>query len=484
MKWILCVCLTGWFCIDSAFAQSPVTLTITDKPGPEIPKDFAGLSFGAIAEIADHGGVSGHLFNGTNTQLIMLFKNSGLHHLRLGGTTVEGTNAAVPDHAAIDDVFAFAKAADLKVMYSLRLLNGDAATAAENGKYIWEHYRDRLDYFAIGNEPDVKRFASPPYGEGSDTNITNYTSYLMRWESFAKAVTNVAPGAKFAGPDPANQAWAKRFAKDEKDSGLLGMITQHFYVGGNPYIHNVTNVDGTRQWYPTATAISYMMSPEWVEKYPGIFRNTAEPVMAEGFPFRMTEANDYLKGATNASDAFASALWALEFLHWWAAHGAAGVNFHNTEWLKTDTVYLDETGNYQIHPKAYGIKAFEVGSHGHAENVKMENNEKLNLAAYAVGDATHLYVTIINKEYGEGARDATVRINPGAFVAARAEMMLLRAPNGNVGATSGTMLAGAFITNNATWHEVWSPIGRAVEENFHLVTVPHASATLVKLSAR
>lgn len=483
MKRILFVLLLGCFCVRAALAQSLVTLTIKDKAGPEIPRDFSGLSFGAIAEIADHGGVSGHLFNGTNTQLIMLFKNSGLHHLRLGGTTVEGTNAAVPDHAAIDDVFAFAKAANLKVMYSLRLLNGDAATAAENGKYIWEHYRDRLDYFAIGNEPDVKRFASPPFGEGSDTNITNYASYLTRWESFAKAVTNVAPGAKFAGPDPANQAWAKRFADDEKDSGLLGMITQHFYVGGNPYIHGFTNADGSRQWYPAAFAISNMLSREWVEKYPGIFRNTAEPVMAEGFPFRMTEADDYLKGATNASDAFASALWALDFLHWWAARGAAGVNFHNTEWLKTDTVYLDDTGNFQSHIKAYGIKAFEAGSHGHAEKVKVENGNNVNLTAYAVGDAEHLYVTIINKEYGEGAHDAAVEIKPETFSIGKAEVMFLKAPNGDVGAMSGVTLGSGTITNNAPWDGKWVSLN-TITKGVCSLTVPKTSAAIVKFSAR
>jgi hypothetical protein len=42
----------------------------------------------------------------------------------------------------------------------------------------------------------------------------------------------------------------------------------------------------------------------------------------------MTVTNDYLRGVTNASDASAFALWTLDYMHWLAAHGVSGVNFH------------------------------------------------------------------------------------------------------------------------------------------------------------
>src|SRR5580658_4443797 len=109
--------------MTASAALMPVTVTITNSPGFAIPADFSGLSFGAVSELPGHGGVPGLMFNGTNDQLITLFKNSGLHNLRLGGTTVEGTNAAVPDREAMDDVFRFAKTAGVKVIYSLPLLN-------------------------------------------------------------------------------------------------------------------------------------------------------------------------------------------------------------------------------------------------------------------------------------------------------------------------------------------------------------------------
>src|ERR1035438_4383631 len=422
-------------------AQSSVTLTVSNSPGYAIPDDFGGLSFGEVAELPGHGGVSGRLFSPTNTQLITLFKNSGLHHLRLGGTTVEGTNAAVPNYTDIDSVFAFAQAADLKVIYSLPLLNGNRATNAATARYIWQHYRPLLACFAIGNEPDVKRYLFPPFGTGTDPLMTNYGSYLETWRKFAATIIAAVPEATFAGPDAANRAWAQLLARDEKNSGKVVLITQHFYVGGRPFIG-----DGP-ETIPVPKAIDNMLSTNWVStKYPAIYKGALVPVMAEGLPYRMTESDDYLKGIANASDSFASALWALDYLHWWAAHGCAGVNFHNTEWLKTDTVYFDAASrNFRNNPKAYGIKAFDIGSHGRVEPVAVANASGLNLTAYAVSNPTNLFVTIINKEHGAGARAAAVTIAPAGFSPGQPAVMFLQAPDGNAGATNGMTLGGGAI---------------------------------------
>ncbi|HWF20070.1 MAG TPA: glycosyl hydrolase family 79 C-terminal domain-containing protein [Verrucomicrobiae bacterium] len=479
MKIFSLVICAAWLLTDAALAQSPVTLTIGNVPGREIPAGFCGLSFGAVGELEGHGGVDGHLFSPTNTQLITLFKNSGLRHLRIGGSTVEGANAAVPDHEAIDNVFGFARAADVKVMYSLRLLNGDPAVAAADARYIWEHHRAMLDCFAIGNEPDIKRYHYPPFGTGSDPAITNYTSYLAAWRKFAAAVTNAVPDAKFAGPDAANRSWAGRFAEDEKNFGIVPLITQHLYVGGSPWLK-----PGGPETIPAAEAISNMLSEKWVnQKYPAFYKEAVVPIEKQDIPFRMTEANDYLKGVRGASDAFASALWALDYLHWNAAHetNCVGVNFHNTEWLRTDTVYLDSDGNYQIHPKAYGIRAFDLGSRGQVEKVKIQNKEKLNLTAYAVGDTTNLFVTVINKEYGEDARNAAVSIKTEGFASGSVEAIFLQAKNGDVGATNGITLGGATMGNGSLWAGKWSSATQFVHGECR-ITVPAACAVIVKVS--
>jgi hypothetical protein len=199
--------------------------------------------------------------------------------------------------------------------------------------------------------------------------------------------------------------------------------------------------------------------------------------------FRLTESDDHVHGVTNASDAFVASLWALDYSHWWAAHGAAGINFQNTEWLRTDTFYRDENGNYHVHPKACGIRAFDEANHGSTEPVAIANTNKLNLTAYAIGDTATLFVTIINKEHGAGARDASVTILARNFGATNAAAMFLTAPNNDLQATNGVTLGGATIANDAPWHGQWTPLNPSTN-GACAVTVPAASAAVVKLSSR
>jgi hypothetical protein len=414
--------------------------------------------------------VAGHLFSPTNTQLVTLFKNSGIHNLRLGGGTVDGPHPAIPSHADIDEAFGFARAAEIKIIYSLPLLDAEATNAAAIARYIWDRYQPYLDCFSIGNEPN-----EPPYRSASVGAITNYADFLAAWRAFATAVTNAVPAATFSGPESGGIDWVPEFIKDEGPSGRVVMITHHEYIGGKPFIKR------THKELPAAQAIDFMLSRNWVtNEYPHFYQKTSAFAAAAGLPCRMTEANDYLRGVTNASDAFSSAFWALDFMHWWAAHGCAGINFHNNQWLKTDTFYLDDaTHEYRINPKAYGIRAFDLGSHGWVESTVITNAEDLNLTAYGVGDETNLYVTIINKEHGKGARDAVVTIKPLGFLAKSAEAMFLTAPGGNAGATSGITLGGALITNDRPWQGEWKVLG--VTTNLQ-VRVKCASAVVVKLS--
>jgi hypothetical protein len=472
-KLFLSLICIGCFLTLAVFGQSPVTLTISTQPeGYAIPADFAGVGFETWAELPNRNGVSGHLFSPTNTQLITLFTNTGIRNLRLGGGTVDGFHAVIPNDADMDSVFGFARATGIKVIYSLPLLDGNAADDATMAKYIWTHYRTNLDCFAIGNEPN-----EPPYHDAPTGAITNYAEFHTAWRMFAAAVTNAVPGATFTGPEAGGWDWVPEFANDEKKSGRVVLITHHEYVGGEPRINH------GREKMPVAMAIDNMLSRYWiVSKCPKFYKKTLAQVKPTGLPCRMTEANDYLRGVPNASNAFASALWALDYMYWWAARGLAGVNFHNNQWLKTDTFYLDRaTGEYQINPKAYAIRAFDLGSSGRVERVVIGNSHGLNLTAYAVGDGTNLCITIINKEHGSGARDATVTIVPADFSFKSAGVMFLAAMNGGAGATSGITLGGSLITNNAPWQGRWTTLP-ATTNHLCQVLVPATSAAVVKLS--
>ena len=425
------------------------------------------------ALLPDRGGA--HFFSATNQSLTTIFRNLGLRHLRLGGTSVEWpATTAIPGPAEIDDLFSFAQAAQIqKVIYSFRLLEPNAslhyaATNAAVAKYIWDHYRSSVDSFAIGNEPDHKKV----YGL-HETTATNFSAYLEKWRQFASAITNAVPGARFSGPDAGsgNIDWTTQFAHAQKQAGLVKDITEHFYVGG------------AGRDVAVQKGIDDMLSPRWLSANQRLYDRMAAPVLAEGLPYRFTEANDhYSGGVTGASDAFAGALWALDFLHWWAEHGARGVDFHNTQWVVNDAITLDSNRRVMANPKGYGLKAFELGGYGTIEPVTLSNPDGLNLTAYAVLGAKEHFVTLINKEHGSGAREAEVTLAAPAS-AGRAEVIFLTAPNGDAAAKAGVTLGGAAITADAPWLGKWAPLP-AGQAGQCVLKVPAASAAVVRIPVR
>ena len=510
---------------DAGPGARPVTITLrAGPPGPVIPEDFAGLSFERGPLNPGNAGVPGYLFDPANSSLVTLFRNTGLRNLRVGGGSVDqfipaGTGR--DGFTGVNNLFAFAGAAGVRVIYTFRLLNPGAkpipelkSINAQAAAHIWGRYRENVASFAIGNEPDWHDFHSYPgrpldpaiYEDISGVPGSAYSSYLATWHSFADAVAGAAPGVPLTGPDTGayspmtwtpdpdrGVSWTERFAADERGSGRLADITQHHYVGGGP------GKTTARQ------AITNMLSPEWVHgtaagtqpqgttytPYPWFYENHLAPVVAAGLPYRLTEANDYLGGVPGASDAFASALWALDYLHWWAAHEAGGVNFHNKQWLYTDTIVPGPAGpaaGYAVTPKGYGIKAFTLGSAGRVRPVAIENAGGVNLTAYGVEGASWDYVTIINKTQGRDAADAAVTIatagpgepGPGGSAAGQgAQVMTLAGAQPGDATGSQATLGGAVITGDTSWDGTWSAL--PADPGTLSLTVRASTAVIVRI---
>ena len=466
IKMIFSLGSLGFLLDGAALAQAPVTITATGSkaPGFEVPADFTGWSFETQSILPGANGK--YLFSPANQPLIALFQTLGIKTLRIGGNTADRPGVPVPGSADIDTLFAFARAADVKVIYTLRLRDGSVTNAAPLAKYIEQHYPSQLACFAIGNEPNF-------YFE-------TYAAYRDEWKKYTAAITAEVPNAKFCGPSAGGKpVWARDFANELGKSEPIAFIAQHDYPCGNGI--QATNITAARD---------KMLSPKLLDGYQTLWRSFAPAALSNGLPFRLEEANNfYNAGAKDVSDTFASALWGLDFLHWWAAHDASGVNFHTGDkvaagsatrscWYAT---FWSADQGYDIHPIGYAIKAFNLGSHGHVEPLTISNPDGINLTAYAIRDGGNLFVTIIDKDHGPGAKAVKVTIvSPG--ISEHAAVIFLSAPDNNLAAKTGVTLGGASL-NDHGWDGKWTPL-TLDQPGQCTLDVPASSAAIVRLSLK
>jgi hypothetical protein len=446
-------------------AASPVTVTLdTTSPGLQIPDDFAGFSLEIQRVLPDANGK--HVFSPQNVALVDTFKQLGVKSLRIGGNTADRATVGIPNEADIDELFAFARAAGAKVIYTVRLRDYDPAKAAATVKYIATKYPDVLSSISVGNEPNVY--------------AREYPKYKEMVGAFYDAISAAAPDVKFCGPSttPGKAAWVRDYAKDFGPTGKVAFIGQHSYPGGN-----AEKVDSAEE------GRKKLLSTDFVKGYQKFLDSFAPTLREQKLSFRLEEANSFHHGGLEgASDTFAATLWGLDYLHWWASHGAAGVNFHTGDEVAAGNAnrvcryasYLTSPGGYSVRPMGYAVKAFDVGRRGRIVPAKVESSDDVNFTAYGVlGANGALYVTLINKEHGDGARAARVSLSPSDQYA-RAETMWLVAPGNDITRADGITLGGATMKDDATWEGSWTSDPSAARE----IELPPASAVIIKLTTR
>ena len=453
-------------------AQSPITIFLDPThPGATIPPDFAGLSFETSLLLPDANGV--RYFRPDNQPLVTLFHTLGIKSLRVGGNTADRNAQKLPDHADIDSLFSFAKTAGVRVIYCLRLHDGDPQQDAAVAKYIMDHYSDRVAAFSIGQEPNV--YPKVTNSLGVVTPRPTFPVYAKQWNEFENAIVAAVPDARFSGPGvDDNPSWPRQFISDFGKGHHVVLITAHQYPGRSGDKVPSPEIGRDR-----------MLSADFINEYQKLYDGFGPIAQTNDLPYRLEEANNFFNGgATDVSDTFASALWGLDFMFWWAEHGAAGINFHTGDRVAAGaelrpskyTAYFSTDGGFSVRPLGYGIKAFAVAGHGKIIPATVTNPGDLNVSVYAVlGDDKNIYVTVINKEHGDSARVAAISFSGGSFSSVAA--MPLTIPDNNIAAKSGMTLGGAEINKDGTWTGKWTDPGPA-----NTIKIPAGSASIIKLT--
>ena len=483
-----------WTCPTSTFARetAPVTVTLNlEHAGEQLGTNFIGLSFEASLLLPSKGGI--HYFRPDNRPLINLFHLLGVKSLRIGGNTSDRDAKQLPGPEDWDSLFTFAKAADIKVIYCLPLYKAEPTVAIHAIQYIMDRYAPWVDSFSIGQEPSaypINKLDNRPATDrmGKAAEKYNYQDYAREWKKFADAIISAIPQAKLCGPSVhENGEWAREFMADFGHSNNVALITEHFYPGGSS--KSVSSPEAGRQ---------EMLAGDWVRKYEKLHAGFVPQATSLGLPYRLEEVNNYYYGgAAEVSDTFASALWGVDFMYWWATHGASGLNFHTGDHVAAGselvaskyTAFYSITNGFTIRPLGYAIKMFEVGGRGRTIPATMSNPEGVNLSFYAVRDeGENLFVTLINKENGSIARTAKIGIHLNSQQYGAAEVMSLTTHDNELAATQGQKLGGAEIKIDGTWDGRWMPLKFSdqdvVSDGTRYFELPPASAWTIRLKPK
>ena len=180
------------------------------------PPRFLGLSYESslLLPQGDH-----YYFDAGDHALINMFKTLGIRSLRVGANAVDDPRIPIPREKDIDALFAFARAADVKVIYSFRLKGGDPSESARRASYIAAHFADQLDCFAIGNEPNFY--------------LKSYEVFFRMWKPHYDAILKAVPDARLKDPAALRQSSRSDWRRTCLAQGHLAMVSNHYYFLGS-----------------------------------------------------------------------------------------------------------------------------------------------------------------------------------------------------------------------------------------------------------
>jgi len=485
-----------------------VTVELMEREGQsanQVPLTYMGLSY-ELAQLTDP-----NFFSASNRDLVAYFRLLSRHGvLRLGGNTSEfcwfQADASTPEPklhvpagsldanwmphrqfaiipAAIDALAGFLRATEWRLIYGLNFGNSTPERAASEAAYVMRQAGDRLEFFQIGNEPDLYHRAS----NGTRPPEWGFQDYGKEWVSFAEAIVAKAPGARFGGPDvAASSDWVTKFgdAIGEKLASRLVAMTGHYYAEGPPNDPLVT------------TERLLGGNP----KLTGEMNAIEETARARSLIYRMTEGNTcYRGGKPGMSNAFASALWAGDYLLELASLGCAGVNLHGGTGAMLSAGLGDHTPGLEVAKTPQAMRAgfytpifAEPGSDIKAMPIfygmllanefagctMMNANAEMqgvNATAYAAKHEAGFKVAIFNKDASK-AIDVSVRAPRKSTAAA---VWRLEAPA--LDSTEDVTLAGARILPHGEWnHRVAEPV--EVRDGMARIRLRAASAALLFLA--
>jgi autotransporter-associated beta strand protein len=413
------------------------TVSFSTNSGMVLNPAFCGLSY-------EKSVLLGNLFVSTDTNMIHMFGQIAPAVLRVGGNSVDrscwnGLSNQTPVTAAEVDAFAgFVKAlpTNWHVIYGINMSSNTPANCAAEAAYVANALGSSLLGFEIGNEPDLY------HSNGIRPTTYTFAQFLSQWQALAAGITSAVPGWAitnagngwtFTGPASAGntQTYTVPFAKNE--ASVISLVTQHYYRANGQD--------------PSST-LALLLQPD-----PGLpitVSNIVAAATAANLPmgFRMDECGSYYNGgAPNVSDAYGTALWALDFMFTIALNGGQGINFHGGGNGTGYTPIADNgTTVVQARPEFYGLKMFSLVPQGNVIPAAVSLASNINFTAYGVRQTNGaISAVLVNKDTNDFVQ-LTINLGPNVIAA---QVIELTGPTLN--STNGYTIGGAPINADGSW---------------------------------
>jgi hypothetical protein len=396
---------------SSLFAQKPVsaTLRFNSKPVAVVPLDFTGLSYESPQLM------NPAFFSPENASLVQLYRNLSPHGvLRTGGnlsaftawhndpaqptTPAEqlsfdqgkkywewdltdpsirnGKREAIFTPASIQTLAAFLEATGWKLIYGLNFATGTPQQAAAEAACVQRLVGKNLIAFQLGNELDF-------WAGGFRPRSWSFDTFYAQWSDWVRIIRASAPNAPFAGPDVAIRLdWVEQLAQKQQQD--LALLSKHHYAmgpAGDPRMD-----------------ARHLLGPD-----PDIQKEIDSAQRAKAIAnvsFRNTECNSCFHGGQpGVSDAYASALWAADYMLTLAHGGHAGVNLHGGgEGIYSPIVgHAGSEHGITARPLYYGMQ-FAQSFAGATMLEATLSASNINATAFAATHNRETLVALINKD--------------------------------------------------------------------------------------
>lgn len=447
-----------------------ITVTIRRRSALALNSAFTGLSYEKVI-------LSTPLFSASNGSLVALFRLLGPGVLRIGGNTVDvntwdqngsggqydstftGTPKSVVAPPDVDRLAGFLRTTGWKAIYGINLATNTQAAAAAEAAYAERALGSALCGFEIGNEPDM-------YSRNHARHASYaFSDFLAEWKSYAAAIRARAPHIKLTGPAT---SWDYSHFTCPFASANTGisLLTQHVYAGNDKI-----TIDELLQ-SPTSPRL----------------RAELDAIVAAGAAnglsgVRITECGSgWGWGSRGASDVFAAALWAADYLFTLALSGVTGVNLHVPAGgngalpsLAPGTPIADDGRGHivDVRPLFYGMLLFSQAVGGAMLSTSVHGGG-VCFSGYATAPATGgTNIVLINKDPAK-AVSALVQLGSPA---AQATILHLTAPSLN--SVTDIQFGGASIHCSGAWLPApATPL--MIGGSSFTISVPPASALLAR----